>query len=41
MSDVIALMSVFDIMLRKVVNNDNDQLKNIYSNPIIIWRYIY
>ncbi len=41
MSDVIALMKVFDIMLRKVVNNDNDQVKNIYSNPIIIWRYIY
>ena len=41
MSDVIALMKVFDIMIRKVVNNDMNQLKNIYSNPIIIWRYIY
>tara|TARA_E500000178_G_scaffold355084_1_gene426399 strand:+ start:50 stop:631 length:582 start_codon:yes stop_codon:yes gene_type:complete len=41
MSDVIALMKVFDIMMKKIVGNDENKLKNIYSNPIIVWRYIY
>jgi len=41
MADVEALDKLFHIMLKKIVNNETEYLKNIYENPIKIWEFIY